>query len=96
MKSRLSEATKLPEEHPSFKEHSVDISINAKGLECPIPVILTKKALKKMSPSQVLEIQCTDPMSEIDIPVLLFKTEDDLIEVRKLDSEIISFFIRKK
>lgn len=50
------------------------------GVECPIPVIRTRKALAKLQTGDILEVKCTDPMAGIDIPCLLFKTGDKLLE----------------
>lgn len=54
--------------------------LDATGVDCPIPVLRTKRALRNLSPGDILEITCTDPMAEIDIPALLFRTGDTLLE----------------
>ena len=46
------------------------------GLKCPLPVIRTRKALKKMTPGQRLDVHCTDPLSIIDIPNFIRETGD--------------------
>jgi tRNA 2-thiouridine synthesizing protein A len=37
-------------------------------LECPLPALKTRKALKALTPGDLLEVRCTDPLSVIDIP----------------------------
>ena len=32
------------------------------GLKCPLPALMTRKALKTLSPGEVLEVHCTDPL----------------------------------
>jgi len=38
------------------------------GLKCPLPALMTRKALKALQPGVVLEVHCTDPLSVIHIP----------------------------
>ena len=44
-----------------------DIEIDAMGKPCPMPLLLLKKQLKKMSPKQIVLVKSSDPHSEIDI-----------------------------
>ncbi|MHA1533534.1 MAG: sulfurtransferase TusA family protein [Promethearchaeota archaeon] len=37
-----------------------DLTLNALGKKCPMPILLTKKELKKMSPGQTLELIVDD------------------------------------
>lgn len=75
-------------------ENPVNYVVDALHLECPAPVVLTKKALRRMVAGQTVLVQCTDPMAEIDLPVLLMKTEDELVSVEKAET-VINFLIRK-
>jgi tRNA 2-thiouridine synthesizing protein A len=47
------------------------------GLKCPLPALRTAKALKALSPGEVLEVHCTDPLAVIDIPNLVRETGTD-------------------
>ena len=38
-----------------------DRDLDAKGLNCPLPILRTKKALSEMESGQVLRVQATDP-----------------------------------
>ena len=38
-----------------------DVVLDAKGLNCPLPILRAKKALKDMATGQTLEVQATDP-----------------------------------
>jgi tRNA 2-thiouridine synthesizing protein A len=46
------------------------------GLKCPLPALMTRKALKGLPPGDFLEVHCTDPLSVIDIPNLIRETGD--------------------
>ena len=42
--------------------------LDLRGLKCPLPVLRAQKALRTMAPGAALIVECTDPMSVIDIP----------------------------
>lgn len=71
-----------------------ETTLNLRGLKCPLPALRTKKALTKLAPGDVLVVECTDPLSEIDIPNLMRETGDALEATNKTDS-VIAFRIRK-
>lgn len=48
----------------------MNYQLNLEGLICPIPVLKTQAQLKKMQAGDVLEICCTDPQTQKDIPSL--------------------------
>ena len=64
------------------------------GLKCPLPALMTAKALKALSPGQLLEVHCTDPLSVIDIPHLVRQTGDK-VEIAEHTDERIIFLIEK-
>ena len=68
---------------------------NLRGLKCPLPTLRTRKALAGMQPGDVLIVECTDPLTSIDIPNLLNQTGDTLLETRS-EKESIIFRIRKR
>ncbi|MGA2055474.1 MAG: sulfurtransferase TusA family protein [Bradyrhizobium sp.] len=64
------------------------------GLKCPLPALRTAKALKVLSPGDVLEVHCTDPLAVIDIPNLVRETGDKL-EITERTEQRIVFLIEK-
>ncbi|MFX1399254.1 MAG: sulfurtransferase TusA family protein [Promethearchaeota archaeon] len=71
-----------------------EITLDAKGKKCPMPVLMTKKELKKMGSGQTIELIADDIGALKDIPALIKKTGDDIIDTRK-DGEVITFLIKK-
>ncbi len=71
-----------------------DEVLDTKGLNCPMPVIKTKKALDGIQAGQVLEVISTDPGSKSDIPALLSRLGHELLETKENGNEI-TFFIKK-
>ena len=42
--------------------------LDLRGLKCPLPALLAKKALARLGPGTVLKVLADDPMSVVDIP----------------------------
>ena len=55
-------------------------TLDAKGLNCPMPVLKTKKALKGLNSGDTLEMLSTDPGSVQDIASLCRSSGDELLE----------------
>lgn len=72
-----------------------EISLNLRGLKCPLPALKTRKALTRLASGDELVVECTDPLAGIDIPNLLRETGDALLDTRK-QPDLIVFRIRKK
>jgi tRNA 2-thiouridine synthesizing protein A len=64
------------------------------GLKCPLPALKTRKALKRITPGDFLEVHCTDPLSVIDIPNLIRET-GDRVEIIERAARRIVFVIEK-
>ena len=72
----------------------IPIKLDLTGLKCPLPALMTSKALKTLSPGELLEVHCTDPLSVIDIPGLIHQTGDKIDIVEHTDQRIV-FLIEK-
>ncbi|NVM46116.1 MAG: sulfurtransferase TusA family protein [Candidatus Lokiarchaeota archaeon] len=71
-----------------------DLTINAVGKKCPMPVLMTKKELKKMSAGQTLELVVDDKGALKDVPALVKNTGDTILDTKE-DSNNITFTIKK-
>ena len=54
--------------------------VDARGLNCPLPILRTKKALNDMASGQVLRILATDPSSVRDFEAFARQTGNALLE----------------
>lgn len=72
-----------------------DKELDARGLNCPLPILRTKKSLNDMSSGQVLKIVATDPASVKDFEAFSKQTGHMLVSSSKTDKEFL-FFLRKK
>ena len=57
-----------------------DKELDAKGLNCPLPILRAKKALAEMTSGQVLRIMATDPGSVKDFAAFAKQTGNELVE----------------
>jgi len=58
-----------------------DSTLDATGLQCPMPLLKTKLALRDLSPGQTLEVTATDAGSARDIPRYLEKSPHELVSM---------------
>ena len=68
--------------------------LDLRGLKCPLPALKTRKALGGLQRGDELVVECTDPLSSVDIPNLLRETGDELIKQERVDDRFV-FRIRK-
>ena len=71
-----------------------ETKLDLRGLKCPLPALKTRKALTRLGVGDTLVIECTDPLSAIDIPNLLRETGDKLLGSNK-NAEGLVFRIKK-
>jgi tRNA 2-thiouridine synthesizing protein A len=72
-----------------------DLTIDAKGLNCPLPILRAKKALSTMQSGQVLEVIATDPSSERDFQDFCRQTGNTLLQQEKNGPEIRHWMKRR-
>lgn len=69
-------------------------TLDARGLNCPLPILRTRKAIADIDTGEVLEVIATDPGSVKDMSSFCSQTGHLLLEHRKSDGDFI-FRIRK-
>jgi tRNA 2-thiouridine synthesizing protein A len=72
-----------------------DKELDARGLNCPLPILRTKKALTDMLSGQVLKIVATDPGSVKDFAAFAKQTGNPLLSSETADKDFI-FFMKKR
>ena len=71
-----------------------DKEVDARGLNCPLPILRTKKALTDMASGQVLKVVATDPGSVKDFQAFSKQTGHPLLSSEKTSDEFV-FFMKK-
>lgn len=72
-----------------------DKELDARGLNCPLPILRAKKALGELASGQVLRIIATDPGSVKDFEAFTKQTGNELLSSNDSGKEF-TFLIRKK
>jgi len=70
-----------------------DQTLDAKGLNCPLPILKTKKAIKGMSSGQILEVMATDPGSVADMSAFCNQTGNELVS-QSNEGDVYTFEIK--
>ena len=59
---------------------NIDIELDTRGLNCPLPILKAKKALSGMQSGQVLRVTATDSGSVRDFQAFARQTGNELME----------------
>lgn len=70
-----------------------DHTLDAKGLNCPLPILRARKALKEVPADGTLEILATDPGSVADFQAFCRQTGNELVEHAE-DDGVYRFLIK--
>lgn len=71
-----------------------DATLDAKGLNCPLPILKARKALKDVPDNGTLEIIATDPGAVADFQAFCRQTGNELLEHSE-DDGVYQFLIKK-
>ncbi len=72
-----------------------DKELDVRGLNCPLPLLRSKKTLSQMKPGEVLKVLTTDPAAEIDFRVFSELTGNKILSLKKAEKHLV-FFLQKK
>jgi tRNA 2-thiouridine synthesizing protein A len=72
-----------------------DKELDARGLNCPLPILRAKKALAELTTGQVLRIMATDPGSVKDFQAFAKQTGNELLSSAENNKEF-EFYIKRK
>jgi len=70
-----------------------DQVLDAKGLNCPLPILKAKKTLKAMGAGDTLEILSTDPGSVADFEAFCRQTGNELVSA-STEGDVYKFAIK--
>jgi tRNA 2-thiouridine synthesizing protein A len=72
-----------------------DYEIDTSGLNCPLPILKTKKALADLKSGQVLKVISTDAGSVRDFALFAKQTGNDLLQQEE-QSDVFIFYMRRR
>ena len=76
-------------------ERQHDRELDARGLNCPLPILRTKKALNDMQSGTVLKVLATDPASIKDFQAFSRQTGNQLVQQSEADG-VFQFYLQRK
>jgi tRNA 2-thiouridine synthesizing protein A len=73
-----------------------DEEIDARGLNCPLPILRTKKALARLESGQVLAVLTTDPHAGRDFQAFCQQTGNALLAQRARDDGVQVHYVQRR
>ena len=71
-----------------------DMTLDLRGLNCPLPILRARKALRALPPGSALEVFADDPLSPVDFAAYCEASGDRLVESVESDG-VFRFLIRR-
>ncbi len=72
-----------------------DKELDTCGLNCPLPILRTKKSLSDLQSGQVLKVRATDPGAVKDFQAFAKQTGNELLSSDVVENEFV-FYMKKK
>jgi tRNA 2-thiouridine synthesizing protein A len=76
------------------KENAADQTLDARGLNCPQPILQTKRLLNRLEVGTTLQVWATDPGSVLDFRAFCRMTGNELLDMTE-EEGLYGFLIRK-
>jgi len=73
----------------------IDKEVDARGLNCPLPILKAKKALSDMASGQVLKVISTDGGSLRDFQAFAKQTGNELLDQQTVEADFIHIMRRR-
>lgn len=70
--------------------------VDARGLNCPLPILRAKKALAEVESGQTVRVLATDPGSIKDFQAFARQTGNELLGQNETPERVFEFFLRRK
>jgi tRNA 2-thiouridine synthesizing protein A len=72
-----------------------NLEIDAIGMNCPLPILRTKKALATMQSGEVLKVKATDAGAAHDFPAFAKQTGNELLS-SATEGDVLVFFLKRR
>ena len=73
-----------------------DKEVDARGLNCPLPILRAKKMLAEMQSVQIVRVMATDPGSIKDFQAFARQTGNELLSQGETADKAYEFFLKRK
>lgn len=65
---------------------TADLTLDMRGLKCPLPVLRSRKAFKTLQTGAIVAIETTDPLAGIDIPHMCHEDGHELVSSERTEA----------
>lgn len=73
-----------------------DKEVDARGLNCPLPILRAKKALSEIASGQTVRVLATDPGAVKDFEAFARQTGNTLLSQQETGDNEFEFFLQRK
>ena len=73
----------------------ITVTVDARGLSCPMPIVRTAQAVRPLPSGSVVELLATDPGSVKDVAAWCRSTGNELVD-QSVDAGVYRFVLRRK
>ena len=71
--------------------HKIDL----RGYQCPLPVLKTRNAMRKLGEGECIEVMTDDPLAGLDIPNFCNEYDQKVISQQQGDADVWTFVIQR-
>jgi tRNA 2-thiouridine synthesizing protein A len=68
--------------------------LDLRGLKCPLPALLSRRALARLSPGHEIEVLADDPLAAVDIPHMCWQEGYEVVRSES-DGAVVRLLLRK-
>ncbi len=72
-----------------------NVEVDAVGLNCPLPILRTKKMLATMQSGEVVKVRATDAGAAHDFPAFAKQTGNELV-ASTTEGNVLVFFLKRR
>jgi tRNA 2-thiouridine synthesizing protein A len=72
-----------------------NLEVDAIGMNCPLPILRTKKAMATMQSGEVLKVKATDAGAAHDFPAFAKQTGNELLSSTS-EGDVLVFFLKRR
>jgi len=73
--------------------HAAEV-LDLRGLKCPLPALLAKRALLRAAPGTSLDVIADDPLAAVDIPHMCTQERFEVLASRR-DAQLVRLTLRR-
>lgn len=71
-----------------------DESLDLKGLKCPLPALMAKRAIVRSAYGNIIEIICDDPLAHIDVPHMCRQENIEILQQSR-EGDLVRLWLRR-